>query len=102
MMLSLFSGWLLVAKNRECTGSETDMETLESIDDCSNKCKGNASMFISTGTHCICETSAIKGECDQIDLNYWDLYKYQGNISFLCVKVIIITIIIITIQYKYM
>ena len=76
----MFSGWVLVAKDRECTGLKTAYIYIPSVDECAAKCKEKASMFIfKVGGACACETSAINGECDQTDLQGFNLYKYQGN-----------------------
>ena len=68
------------------------MGKLTSIDECAVKCKGKASMFSFNereSGRCFCETSAINGECNQKDMQGYHLYNYQGNVSFLCVTVII-------------
>ena len=96
ILIKYLGGWSLVGEKKECSGSEDDKGTLESIASCASECKGEASMFAfgtndfgnsrcdSKGCRCLCETSATKqGTCDIINHAGYRLYKYtSGQLSY--------------------
>ena len=100
--IDCFLEFKLVAKKKECIGSETEQGYLKTIKLCQDACEGTASMFIyglapercnDTGCSCYCETSSENGECEMESSSIYNLYSY--NVDTKC-KIIIIIIFFVT------
>ena len=79
---------VLVAENKECTGSEIQKNLRNfahaKVQDCANACHGVSAMFIFNqhSENCFCKTSSkYDGTClgSVTHLENYDLYKYKGT-----------------------
>ena len=89
-MLGLLVSWVLVAKEKKCSGNRgVEKPRQESAGDCAKACRKEASMFRFSlnkfgsllcdgqGCRCFCEKSALStGECVMIQDTSYALYKY--------------------------
>ena len=113
----MFSGWLLVGEKKECAGSDTYQDNLQSVGDCAAKCQGTTSMFIfgtndfgakkcgtakeigvgkEDGCACFCETAAtINGVCKQIETTGYRLYKYVIPGNHYCVLLLLLLLLLL-------
>ena len=97
----------LVAKMKECAGSETYAGNMKTVDFCSHACIGKASMFIyglapyrcnKDSCKCICETASTDGKCTMKDHAGFNLYAYS---QFKKIGEILITISIFSLLTNY-
>ena len=89
-----FSDFKLIAKAKECKGSETAQDYLESVDACAHACRGSSEMFVygteefdfsnsrceGSTCRCICQHDTVNHKCKVlIDHKGYNLYAFKKD-----------------------